>query len=148
MKINQRFIVKLALGFVTIGGLLFLAGFAMSGFSWDAYATEHQAWYRTFNVSSPRHEFGMMFGDDTPEEEAAEEAAERAEESHELAAERAEESRELATERAEESAEAMSDLEETLAELRSEAQDLQGVDDQKVADIEALIRELEKTLAD
>lgn len=137
MKINQRFIVKLALGFVAIGGLLFLAGFAMSGFSWDAYATEHQAWYRTFNVSSPHHEFGMMFGDDTPEEEAAEEAAERAEES-----------RELATERAEESAEAMSDLEETLAELRSEAQDLQGVDDQKVADIEALIRELEKTLAD
>lgn len=137
MKINQRFIVKLALGFVAIGGLLFLAGFAMSGFSWDAYATEHQAWYRTFNVSSSHHEFGMMFGDDTPEEEAAEEAAERAEES-----------RELATERAEESAEAMSDLEETLAELRSEAQDLQGVDDQKVADIEALIRELEKTLAD
>lgn len=137
MKINQRFIVKLALGFVAIGGLLFLAGFAMSGFSWDAYATEHQAWYRTFNVSSPYHEFGMMFGDDTSEEEAAEEAAERAEES-----------RELAAERAEESAEAMSDLEETLAELRSEAQDLQGVDDQKVADIEALIRELEKTLAD
>ncbi|WP_302372832.1 hypothetical protein [Enterococcus asini] len=137
MKINQRFIVKLALGFVAIGGLLFLAGFAMSGFSWDAYATEHQAWYRTFNVSSPHHEFGMMFGDDTSEEEAAEEAAERAEES-----------RELAAERAEESAEATSDLEETLAELRSEAQDLQGVDDQKVADIEALIRELEKTLAD
>lgn len=134
MKINQRFIVKLALGFVAIGGLLFLAGFAMSGFSWDAYATDRHAWYRTFNVSSSHHEIGVMLDEDTAAQEAAEESAEKAEESRELAAEK------------EEAAEAMSDLEETLAELRSEAQELQGVDAKKAAEVEALIKELEAAL--
>lgn len=135
MKINQRFIVKLALGFVAMGGLLILVGFAMSGFSWDAYATDRQAWYRTFNVSSSHHEFGVMLDEDTAAEEAAEESAEKAEES-----------RELAAEKEEEAAEAMSDLEETLAELRSEAQELQGVDAKKAAEVEALIKELEAAL--
>lgn len=133
MKINQRFIVKLALGFVVSGGLLILAGFAMSGFSWDAYATEHQAWYRTFNVSKSNHEFGVMFDEDTAEEEAAE---------------RAEESRELAAEREEEKSETVSELAETLAELRSEARELQGVDAKKAAEVEALIEELEAVLQD
>ena len=40
----------------------------------------------------------------------------------------------------------MSDLEETLAELRSEAQELQGVDAKKAAEVEALIKELEAAL--
>lgn len=133
MKINQRFIVKLSLGFVVSGGLLILAGFAMSGFSWDAYATEHQAWYRTFNVSKSNHEFGVMFDDDTAEEEAAE---------------RAEESRELAAEREEEKSETVSELAETLAELRSEARELQGVDAKKAAEVEAVIEELEAVLQD
>lgn len=134
MKINQRFIVKLALGFVAIGGGLILAGYAMSGFSWEAYATDHQEWYRTFQVSK-RHEMSMGMDMEDDEDWEAEERAEQAEES-----------RELAAERQEEEAEAMSDLEESLSELRSEVRELQGVDPKKAAEVEAVIEKLQAVL--
>lgn len=135
MKINQRFIVKLALGFVAIGGVLILVGFAMSGFSWQAYASDHHAWYRTFTVSGDNFEMGMHMDRTDSQEEAYEQAAEEAEES-----------RELAAEQQEEQAETINELKEDLAELRSEAEELQGVDRQKAAEMEALIDKLEDVL--
>lgn len=135
MKINPHFIVKLALGFVAIGGLLILAGFAMSGFSWQAYSSNHHAWYRTFNVSGDDYGVGMHMNMDMDSDD-----------SYERAAEEAEEGRELAAEQQEEKSEAISEIQEALSELRREARELQGVDQKKAAEVSALIDELETTL--